>query len=213
MTLVNINKEGVGGSSLPGTEPRYCALVRVGNTDGHLAASGSSVGGGQHSCRLPVLKRGGSHRVELRQEDGEVLVQDVGRPQIDLFASAFNTHLSIWYNRTYHPEAIAPDALLQPWTGLSLYAFPPFLLLPKTLVKIWADEAEEVIVIALTWPRRSLYVLLLQMACKIPCLLPLNMDLLSRLMLAKGMLYHSDLKTLRLATWKLSSRPSRVPAF
>ena len=41
--------------------------------------------------------------------------------------------------------------LSQPWTGLSLYAFPPILLLERTLVKIREDHAEEVIVIAPSW--------------------------------------------------------------
>ena len=136
-----------------------------------------------------------------------------GKPQIDLFVSASNTHLPLWYSRAYHPEAIASNALLQQWTGLSLYAFPPFPLLARTLAKIRADEVEEVIVIAPTWPRRSWYTLLLQMACEILCLLPINMDLLSQSLQEKGMLFHSDLKTLRLAAWKLSSRPSRLLDF
>ena len=59
----------------------------------------------------------------------------------------------------------------------------------------------------------SWYVLLLQIACEIPCLLPINMDLLSHSFSEKGMLFHSDLKTLRLAAWKLSGRTSRVLNF
>ena len=62
-----------------------------------------------------------------------------GRPQIDLFALASNTHLPLWYSCDYHPEAIAPNALLQQWTGLSLYVFPQFPLLARTLAKIWVD--------------------------------------------------------------------------
>ena len=62
-------------------------------------------------------------------------------------------------------------------------AFPPFLLLARTLVKIQADGVGEVIVIAPSWLRRSWYILLLQMACKLPCLLPLNMDLMMMMMM------------------------------
>ena len=51
--------------------------------------------------------------------------------------------------------------------------------------------------------------LLLQMAYKIPCILPINMDLLSQSLQEKGMLFHSNLNTLRLAAWKLSGRPAR----
>ena len=78
---------------------------------------------------------------------------------------------------------------------------------------IEVDGVMEVIVIVPMWPRRSWYILLLQMPCEIACLLLLSIDLLSQLLLAKGMLYHSDLKTLRLAAWKLSGRPSRMLVF
>ena len=49
---------------------------------------------------------------------------------------------------------------------LSLYALPLIPLLEKMLVKIWEDQAVEVIVIAPSWPRK--YHLLLQMACESP---------------------------------------------
>ena len=80
----------------------------------------------------------------------------------------------------------------------------------KTLIKIRVDQVVEVIVVAPTWLRRSWYHLMLQKACKIPFLLPLKMDLPSQQLVAKGMLFHSDLKTVRLAAWKLSSKPTRV---
>ena len=46
-----------------------------------------------------------------------------GQAAEDLFASAGNSHLPLWYSRAFHPEAIAPNALLQQWIGLSLYVF------------------------------------------------------------------------------------------
>ena len=131
-----------------------------------------------------------------------------GKPQIDLFALANNTYLPLWYSWAYQPEAIAPNTLLQQRTGLSLYAFPPFPLLARKFAKVQVDGVEEMIVIAPMWPRRSWYILLFKKACDIPCLLPLNMDLLSESLQAKYTLYHLDLKTLRLAAWKLSSKPS-----
>jgi len=62
-----------------------------------------------------------------------------GTPQIDVFASHQNSHLPVWFGRTDHPEAAACDALLQPWTGLFLYVFPPFPLLQKVLLKMKGD--------------------------------------------------------------------------
>ena len=59
-----------------------------------------------------------------------------------MVAPASNTHLPLWYSRAYHPEAIASNALLHQWTGLSLYVFSPF---SATLAKIRVDGVEEVI--------------------------------------------------------------------
>jgi hypothetical protein len=142
-----------------------------------------------------------------------VLFQMWGTPQIDAFASHLNTHLPVWFGRTPHPEAAACDALLHSWTGLFLYAFPPFAILPKVLMKIKGDRPEAVILITPTWPRRSWYHQLLQLACEVPLLLPLKLSLLSQHLPSKGTLFHADLKSLRLAAWKLSGVPSSVQAF
>jgi len=136
-----------------------------------------------------------------------------GTPQVDLFASHLNNHLPVWFGRTQHQGAAAYDALLQPWSGLFLYAFPPFALLQRVLLKIKGDLPEAVVLIAPTWPRRSWFHLLLQMACEIPLLLPLKLDLLSQTLPQMGTLFHPDLKSLRLAAWKLSGVFSRVQAF
>ena len=65
-------------------------------------------------------------------------------------------------------------------------------------MKIMEDQVDEVIVIAHSWPRRSWYHLLLQMAYKIHLLVSYKRDLLSQCLHDKGMLFHTDLKTPRL---------------
>ena len=148
-----------------------------------------------------------SERVELQ------LFQLCSTPHGDLFASHLNHQLPFWFCWTSHPLAAASDALSQPWKGLSLYTFPPIPLLQKTLVKIREDQAaDEVIIITPSWPRRSWYHLL-QMACKIPLLLPCRRNLLSQCQPDKGTLYHTNLQTLRLTVWKLIGMPSRIRAF
>ena len=97
--------------------------------------------------------------------------------------------------------------------GLSLCTFTPLLLLERTLIKVREDQAEEVIVIAASSLTRSWYHLLLPMACEIPFLLPGRRHLLSQCLPNKSMLFHVNLKTLRLTAWKLSCVPSRVMAF
>ena len=91
--------------------------------------------------------------------------------------------------------------------------FLPIPLLERTLIKIRENQAEEVIVIASSWLRRSWYHLLFQMVCEIPHRLPLWGDFLSQCLPDKGMLYHTDLVTLQLMAWKLSSMPSRTRVF
>ena len=70
-----------------------------------------------------------------------------GRPDIDIFASAQSTHHPplVWKDlssRSYHSRCPVTT------TDRTVYVFfPSSPLLTKTLVKIRADEAEEVIVI------------------------------------------------------------------
>ena len=63
--------------------------------------------------------------------------------------------MALWFCRTYHSLAAASNALSQSWAGLYLCAYPPISLLERTLIKIRGDQAEEAIVLTLSWPRRS----------------------------------------------------------
>ena len=108
--------------------------------------------------------------------------------------------------------AATSNALSQSWTALYLFAYPPIPLLEKTLIKIREDQADKVIVIAPSWPRRSWYHLL-QIACEILFRLLCLNDLLSQHLPDKGVLYHTNLVTLQLTAWKLSAVPPRAKAF
>ena len=69
---------------------------------------------------------------------------------------------------------------------------PPIPLLEKTLIR--EDQAEEVIVITPSWPRRS-WCHILQMVCKIPFRLLCRWDLLSQCVPDKRVLYYTNLET------------------
>ena len=60
------------------------------------------------------------------------------------------------------------------------------------------------IVFAPHWPKRTWFPLLQSMAVQAPWILPLERDLLSQKLIDKGTLFHSDLRTLRLAAWRLN---------
>ena len=85
-------------------------------------------------------------------------------------------------------------------------------LLERTLIKIIEDKEKEVMVVTPSWPRRSWYHVLLQIVCEIPLRLPVWGNFLSHLP-KKGVLYHTDVSTLQLTTYKLSGVPSRARAF
>ena len=85
-------------------------------------------------------------------------------PEIDLFASALNFRLPKYCSRC--PGMLRRgkiDALSFPWTGLRLYAFPPFSLLPRILDKLAQDEAD-LLLVAPFWPQRPWFPRLLRLS-------------------------------------------------
>ena len=141
----------------------------------------------------------------------------MGRQQIDLFGLASSTHLPLWYSWAYYPEAITPHVILQPWTRLSLYAFPHSCCYPKRGEdmgrrgeggeggggdNLSLHMAEEVLVHPLASD-----------GMRVPCLSPLSVDLLLQSLLVRDMLFYLDVRTLRLAALYLSGRHSSMLDF
>ena len=87
-----------------------------------------------------------------------------GTPQVDLFAAPDNHKLPTWFSKIPHPLAAGTNAFNQTWTGLFVYAFPPFNLIQKTLLQIRDQGVEEAIVVVPNWPARPWYHLLREMA-------------------------------------------------
>ena len=56
--------------------------------------------------------------------------------QIDLFATSANHRCSIYFSPYRDPQSAGTDAFLQSWDGLQAYAFPPFAIIPRVLVKL-----------------------------------------------------------------------------
>ena len=110
----------------------------------------------------------------------------------------------MWFSRLVSKGATDTDALAQPWAGWSVYAFPPINLIQKTLLKIRSERVEEVIMVCPYWPNRPWFTLLLQMSIAQPIELPVRIDLLTQRLEGKGVLYHPDLRKLRLTGWRLS---------
>lgn len=129
-----------------------------------------------------------------------------GKPQIDLFASLGNHKLPLWFSRNLCLEATAADAFSQTWTGWRVYAFPPFNLIQRTLLKIRDEGVEEALVVVPHWPSRPWFTLLLQMAKTRPRRFELEITLLTQKLPGKGTLYHPDLETVKLVAWRLNGK-------
>ena len=99
-------------------------------------------------------------------------------PGIDLFA----THINCQFHQyvAYRPdaEAVAIDAFSIPWTGLKLYAFPPFSVIPSLLKKIQEDQAERVCLLP-SWPTQPWFPKAMQIATRSPVKLKVCKTLLS----------------------------------
>ncbi|XP_067216270.1 uncharacterized protein [Linepithema humile] len=98
----------------------------------------------------------------LKNNDGEwelasfafkEIVTKFGRPEIDLFATNLNkkcNRFASWYPE---PNSEQIDAFTFSWSDLNFYAFPPFILILRTLVKIKQDKACGIVVVP-DWPNQ-----------------------------------------------------------
>ncbi|CAG8582884.1 7892_t:CDS:10 [Gigaspora margarita] len=59
---------------------------------------------------------------------------------IDLFANRNNTQLSHYFSRFLDPSALTTDALKQDWPKETLWANPPWIIIPKILSKMILDK-------------------------------------------------------------------------
>ena len=99
-------------------------------------------------------------------------IQDkLGVCDIDLFASKDNHKLSKYVTYTPDSNAVAVNAFSLTWTSLKAYIFPPFSLLGLVLQKIMQDQAT-VTLVAPVFYTQPWFVMLLQMTCHQPYLLP-----------------------------------------
>ena len=141
---------------------------------------------------------------ELAPQWAIFLFKRLGRPLVDLFATAENAKLPTFCSRGFDPRAWAIDALSFSWDGLDSYAFPPFSIIHRVLLKIRASKVR-VLLIAPLWPRRPWFPLLLHLLVELPVVLPVRTDLISQ---DKGRVLHPRAQDLHLTAWKLSGIPS-----
>jgi len=132
------------------------------------------------------------------------LFRNVHRPLVDLFATAENAKLPTFCSRYFHPRAWETDAFSLSWDGLDAYAFPPFSLIHRVLLKVRASRISILLVLPL-WSRQPWFPLLLSLVVDQPHLFPPCRDLVSQ---DRGRVHHPRVQDLHLSAWRLSGIPS-----
>ena len=127
--------------------------------------------------------------------------------RVDLFASSWNKQLDQFVSWGRQPDALAVDAFSLDWTGIGGYAFPPFCLIQRCLMKSLRDQAELTLVTPL-WPAQTWFPLLLELACEPALILPRV-----QLLLGPTGQPHPLSESLLLVAWRLSGDSSRAAAF
>ena len=81
----------------------------------------------------------------------EYIFAQLGKPDIDLFASANNALCNTYASYRYECKAMFTDAFSKCWKDLNAHMFPPFSLIARTIRKIKADCCSGVLVVP-DWP-------------------------------------------------------------
>ena len=98
----------------------------------------------------------------LQRELARTLINDMGKPDIDMFASRHNKQLGRYITREFDTSAEGTDALSLSWHNINGYFFPPFSCLSRVLRKI-RDERPRGLLVAPEWPTQPWYPLLQQL--------------------------------------------------
>ena len=128
---------------------------------------------------------------------------------IDLFATSLNHQLPVYFSPVLDPQSVGTDAMLQPWDGLEVYAFPPFALIHQVLRKLRQSHRVQMTLIAPFWPQRVWFPDLLELLVEVPVALPTRQDLLRQPHFHH---FHRSLHVLQLAAWRLWSEPPAIKA-
>lgn len=90
------------------------------------------------------------------------IVNRIGFPEIDLFASRLNAKCPKYVSWKRDPDAFNIDAFTLNWSSYFFYCFPPFSLILKCLRKIIDDQASGIVIVPY-WPSQPWYPLFLKL--------------------------------------------------
>ena len=123
-----------------------------------------------------------------------------GTPQVDLFATRFNSQLSNFVSPCPDPSARYMDAFSRDWDDWdSIFLFPPFPLLQRvvSLLKVYKGKG---FLIAPFWPSAPWFATLKH---RCPLRRPLRLGHYLFQYTAQGLLHYPRISVLKLTAWKL----------
>jgi hypothetical protein len=134
-------------------------------------------------------------------------------PQVDLFATRWNTQVPQYVSPFPDERALSVDALALDWDDFGLpYLFPPTPIIPKVLAKI-RGSTNVFLMVAPLWNKKPWFPLLLQLTVDHPLQLPAGPKMLSQGTSWRVKKFHANSKFLELHVWTLSADQSRREAF
>ena len=119
---------------------------------------------------------------------------------VDLFATSLTKRLPLYFAPHSDPMSIGTDAMLQDWSNMDAYAFPPFAMVRQVINKFNQSNNCRLILIAPWWPQREWFPDLKKLVTEPPRFLPLRPDLLSQPLVRAR---YRNLPMLQLAAWRL----------
>ena len=132
----------------------------------------------------------------------------LGSPTTDLFAFCLRHQLPQYI--AWHPDPYSQgtDAMIQNWNIGLPYAFPPFSMISRVLLKIKQECDLLLILIAPVWSTQPWYPELLNLCVREPVLLPQGQEILKS---PKNIVHPLMLEnSLTLAAWLVPGKPSCV---
>ena len=131
-------------------------------------------------------------------------------PNVDLFATAQNHQLPVYFSPIPDAAAAGIDSLAQDWTGIVGYAYPPPAIIQLVLNKLECTSNCLIILIVPKWERKAWFPKLLNMLIDFPKQLPHYPNLLKQPLQYQ---FHPDPQALNLHACLLSSNILENKAF
>ena len=94
----------------------------------------------------------------LHHDIADLIFQQWGYHNLDLFATRFNTKCATFMSPTPDHRALFTNALAKSWEGIFANAFPPQKILPQVLQKFRQTKQCLLILIAPFWPKQMWFV-------------------------------------------------------